>query len=290
MSSRLLRNAMLIIAAIGVGAANLSQAQSYASYDAPAQQVLHETLQLDVGLFVLGTQTKASLNGQGTNNPEYDFNRIFGTGYDNSRFRLDGVWRISDRNHVQFMYFTNGVSRTKTLDQEIDWGDAVYGVGAEVNSRTRLSVYELGYEFAFIKKQSFELAASIGIHYTKVTIDLNGMATVTPPGGPPMTVQGEAKEASVPAPLPVIGLRMGWAFTDHFMLDAQVQAFDLSYDQFNGHWTDFKAGVSYMINKHFGVGLGYDDFSTHLSLNKSTFQGQLNLGYRGGLIYLRGAF
>jgi hypothetical protein len=290
MSSRYLSNAMLVIAAIGVGAANLSHAQSYVSSDAPAQQLLNEAVQLDVGLFVLGTQTKASLNGQGTNNPEYDFNQIFGTGYDTQRFRLDGIWRISNRNHMTFMYFTNGVSRTKTLDREIDWGDAMYDVGATVTSRTRLSVYELGYEFAFIKKQSFELAASIGVHYTKVTIGLDGMATVTPPNGPPMTVNGEAKNASVPAPLPVLGLRMGWAFTDHFMLDAQVQALDLSIDSFNGHWTDAKVGVTYLINKHFGVGIGYDDFSTHLSLTKANFEGQLNLGYRGGLIYLRGAF
>jgi hypothetical protein len=290
MSSRLLNQAMLVIAAIGVGAANVSHAQSYASSDAPAQQLLTETLQLDAGLFVLGTQTKASLNGQGTNNPEYDFNQIFGTGYDTSRFRLDGIWRISNRNHVTFMYFTNGVSRTKTLDRDIEWGDAVYNADAVVTSSTRLSVYELGYEFAFVKNQSFELAAGIGVHYTKVTIGLDGTATVTPPNGPPMTVNGEAKNASVPAPLPVLGLRMGWAFTDHFMLDAQVQAFDLSYDSFSGHWTDFKVGVSYMINKHFGVGIGYDDFSTHLGLTKANFNGQLNLGYRGGLIYLRGAF
>ncbi len=290
MSSRFLSHAVFVIAAIGVGAANLGHAQSYVSADAPAQQLLNEAVQIDVGLFVLGTHTKASLNGQGVNNPEYDFDRIFGTGYDTSRFRLDGIWRISNRNHLQFMYFTNGVSRTKTLDQQIDWGDAVYDVGATVSSRVRVSVYELGYEFAFIKNQSFELAAGIGVHYTKMSIELDGTATVTPPGGPPMTVNGEAKQASVPAPLPVIGLRMGWAFTDHFMLDAQVQAFDLSYDQFNGHWTDAKVGVSYLINKHFGVGIGYDDFSTHLSVSKASFEGQLNLGYRGGLIYLRGAF
>jgi hypothetical protein len=289
MSSKFLNSAMFVIAAVGVGAANFGHAQSYVSSDAPAQQLLNEALQLDVGLFVLGTQTKASLNGQGINNPEYDFNQIFGLGYDTSRFRLDGIWRITDRNHIEFMYFTNGVSRTRTLDQQIDWGDASYDVGASVTARTRLSVYELGYEFAFIKKPTFELAAGVGIHYTKMSIDLSGTATVTQPDGSTMTVQAEAKEASVPAPLPVIGLRMGWAFTDHFMLDAQVQAFDLSYDQFNGHWTDFKVGVSYLINKHFGVGIGYDDFSTHLSLSKSTFEGQLSVGYRGGLIYLRGA-
>jgi hypothetical protein len=290
MSSRFLNHAVFVIAAIGVGAANLSHAQSYVSSDAPAQQLLTETLQLDVGLFVLGTKTNASLNGQGTNNPQYDFNHIFGTGYDTQRFRLDGIWRISNRNHLTFMYFTNGVSRTKTLDQQIDWGDAVYDVGASVTARNRLSVYELGYEFAFIKKQTFELAASFGVHYTKATIDLTGNATLTPPGGPPMMVNAAVKSASVPAPLPVLGLRMGWAFADHWMLDAQFQVFDFSYDSFHGNWTDGKLGVTYLINKHFGVGIGYDDFSSHLSIDKPNFNGKLNLGYNGGLIYLRGAF
>jgi hypothetical protein len=286
MRFKILNSAILLISTIGVGAANLSHA---GDYDAPAQELLKQTLQLDVGLFVLGTSTKASLNGHGTANPEVDFNHVFGTGYDTQRFRLDGIWRISNRNHLTFMYFTNGVSRTRTLDQEIDWGDAVYDAGASVTAKTRVSVYELGYEYAFVKNPTFELAAGIGVHYTKVTIGLTGTATVTPPGGPSTTVDGEAKTASVPAPLPVIGLRAGWAFADHFLLEGQVQWFDFSYDQFNGHWTDAKLGVIWMMNQHFGVGIGYDDFRTNLSIGQSNFNGKLVLGYHGGLIYLRGA-
>jgi hypothetical protein len=290
MHARILSYAMLVVAAIGLSAANLSRAEIYASSETVASQLLHETFQLDLGVFVLGTTTKASLNGQGVNNPEVDFNQTFGTGYDTQRVRLDGIWRISDRHHVEFMYFTNGVSHTRSIDpaDPVKWGN--YAFSGSVTAKNRLSVYELGYEYAFIKKPTFELAGGIGIHYTKVSIKLDGDATLTNPDGTTSMVTGAAKTASVPAPLPVIGLRSGWAFADNWVLDAQLQLFDFNYDQFHGHWYDLKAGVTYLFNRNIGVGAAYDDFSTNLDISQSNFNGRLKLGYRGGLIFVRGAF
>jgi hypothetical protein len=188
------------------------------------------------------------------------------------------------------MYFTNAVSRTRTIDKDINWGNDTFLANGDVTARTRLSVYELGYEYAFIRKDTFELAASFGIHFTKATLGLSGNATVTNSQGGGTSASGQTdKSASVPAPLPVLGLRAGWAFADNWMLDGQVQVFDFSYNAFHGNWTDFRAGVSYFFNRHIGVGVGYDDFSTHLSINKSSFDGRLNIGYRGGMIYVTGA-
>jgi hypothetical protein len=239
----------------------------------------------------LGQTTKASLNGQGTTNPEINFNQTFGTGYDTQRFRVDALWRITERNHIEFMYFTNGISRTRGIpdDDPLKWGD--YAFSGSVTAKSRLSVYELGYEYAFIKNPTFELAAGVGVHYTKLKLELDGTATVTPPPpAAPMTVNGAAKTASVPAPLPVLGMRTGWAFAHDWVLDAQVQALGFSYDQFDGNWWDIKAGVTYLFNKNIGLGLAYDYFSTKLNISQSNFEGRLDLGYRGGMVFLRGAF
>jgi hypothetical protein len=257
----------------------------------PSQQLLKERVVLNVGLFVVGTTTKANLNGQVVNNPQIDFNRSFGTGADTSRFRLDGIWRITERQHLQFMYFTNSKTGTRSIDTPIDWGDYQFQAGGDVTASNRLSIYELGYEYAFVHKPTFELAGSFGIHYAKVSLGLSGMATLIQPGG---TTTGSSfeldKTASVPAPLPVIGLRAAWAFSPHFLLGGQLQVFDFSYDQFHGHWTDFRVGLTYMFNRHIGLGLAYDDFTTDLSIARTDFNGRLNLGYRGGLIALTGAF
>ena len=256
---------------------------------APAQRFLTETFVLDVGIFVVGTDTKASLNGQNVNNPEIDFNHTFGTGSDTSRLRVDGLWRITPRQHVEFMYFTNSITRTRTLNDPIDWGDYQFQANAEVTAKNRLSVYELGYEYAFLRKPTLELAGSFGIHFTKASLALSGMATPILSTGQTSSFQVD-KTASVPAPLPVLGLRAGWAFAPHFLLAGQVQVFDFSYNAFHGHWTDFNVGLKYLFNSHIGIGIGYDDFSTNLSLSKNSFNGRLKLGYKGGLIQLTGAF
>jgi hypothetical protein len=37
-------------------------------------------------------------------------------------------------------------------------------------------------------------------------------------------------------------------------------------------------------------GVAYDRFATHVDLSKGGFDGRLNFGYQGALIYLRGGF
>jgi hypothetical protein len=265
------------------------------SSSAPSQQLLNARLVLDAGIFVLGTTTKANLNGQANgvtvNNPQIDFNHTFGTGYDTSRFRIDGLWRITPRQHVVFTYFTSATSRTRTIDNPINWGNDQFQAGGEVTARNRITVYELGYEYAFVRKPTFELAASAGIHYTKTSLELSGMATVIGSAGASTGSSFEdTRTGSVPAPLPLIGLRAGWAFAPHWVLGGSVQALDFNYDQFHGYWSDLQINLKYMFNRHIGVGLGYDDFSSHLTVSQNKFNGRLNGGYRGGLINITGAF
>jgi hypothetical protein len=265
------------------------------SSSAPSQQLLNATLVLDLGLFQVGTHTKANLNGtvngQIIDNPTIDFDHTFGTGADTSRFRIDGLWRITPRQHVQFVYFTSSISRTRTLDRTIDWGEDEFEAGAEATAKSRISVYELLYEYAFVRKPTLEVAASAGIHYTRFSLDLSGMATLINPGGGTTGASfQDTKTGSVPAPLPIIGLRADWAFASHWMLDGSVRALGFSYDQFHGHWTEFEAGIMYLFNRHVGLGVGYDDFSTNLSVTQNKFNGNLRVGYRGGMIHITGAF
>jgi hypothetical protein len=45
-----------------------------------------------------------------------------------------------------------------------------------------------------------------------------------------------------------------------------------------------------MFSEHFGAGIGYDRFATHVDVGKGSFNGRLNWGYQGLLVYLRGGF
>ena len=257
----------------------------------PTQQQLADRFVIDLGAFVVGTNLKATLNGTVKVNDGVDFDQVFGTDADATRVRGDVLWRITPGQHLRFMYFDNNVSRTRTIDKDIVWGDDTYKAGGAVTAQTRFKIYELDYEWAFLRRPDYELALAAGVHVDDFKAGLAGNATVTLPDGTTTpTATFQSNTASVTAPLPVIGLRGSWAATDHLMLEAGGQLFLFKYEGINGHWSDLRAGVTWLFNHHFGIGAGYDRFAVNVKLDKNSFDGRLTVGYSGLVIYARGAF
>ena len=100
----------------------------------------------------------------------------------------------------------------------------------------------------------------------------------------------QTKSSSLPAPLPVIGLRGGWVVAPQWYLDAQATFFKVNVDGYDGHWADLRLGATWMFSRHMGVGLGYNRFTTRVDVNRSDFNGRLNFGYSGVQAYLTGSF
>ena len=269
-------------------------ATATAQADSPAEDLLKDRFNVDLGTFVVGSDLNGSLRGSAnTNNQNIDFNKQFGTNADQTRWRADVLWRITQRQHLRFMYFSNDIKRTRTIDQDLAWGDYTFVAGGQVTAEQKFSVYELSYEFAFLRADNYEVVASGGIHYDDLTVTLSGNATLTvdtPTGPVQQPTTFTTKQSSVPVPLPVLGVRGDWAVSDHVYLDGSVQVFKLSYQGIDGNWSDLRAGAAWMFNHHFGLGIGYDRFATHIDLNKGSFNGRLNVGYSGVLIYARCGF
>jgi hypothetical protein len=203
------------------------------------------------------------------------------------------LWRITPTQHVRFSYFSNDVGRTRSIDQDLPWGDYTFKAGGQVTAETKFRVYELDYEFAFLRRRNYEIVAIAGIHLDDLTLKLSGNASLTvdtPTGPVEQPAMFTSTSHSVPAPLPVFGFRGDWAVSPQVYLDASAQLFSLSYQGINGNWSDLRAGATWMFSEHFGVGIGYDRFATHVDVGKGNFNGRLNWGYQGLLIYLRGGF
>jgi hypothetical protein len=254
----------------------------------PAQGLIDNSFVVSAGAYIVGTDLTAGLNGNAANNQEIDLNSNFDKPSDAKRGRIDVLWRITPRHHVRFLYFKNDVTRTKTLSQPIYWGDYTFTAG-DVESQSKLTVYELAYEYAFMRKPNYEVAASAGVHYMDMSLQFSGTATYndgTSTSSPSFT----SKTSNLPAPLPVIGIRAGWVVAPKWYLDAQAQFLQIKYEGYNGYWSDLRAGATWMFSKHFGVGMGYNAFAVHVDVNKPNFDGKLKLGYSGLQAFLTGTF
>jgi len=257
----------------------------------PAEHLLTDKWVINAGAFVLATHLDASLNGTasgGGASQDVNFDSAFGTGADATRVRADILWRFLPRHHLRFLYFNNDVSRTRNI-QPIDWGD--YTFSGDVTAQTKFNVYELAYEYAFLRAPNYEVVGSFGVHMEDLSLKLSGTAQLVDSNGLPVgTASYTSKTSSLPAPLPVLGVRGGYAIAPNWYLDGQAQFFKFKVDAYDGHWWDLRAGVTWMYNNHFGVGAAWNKFTTSVSVSKTNFNGDLNVGYSGPLLYLTGSF
>jgi len=275
---------LLLCGVFGATVAGPALAQSSSG----AEGLLNDTLVFNLGAFVHQTSTEANLNGSSVNNPEVDFDESFGKADDATRVRADLLWRITPEHRLRFMYFDNSTSRSKALAEDVTWGDYTFLAGSNVEFQQEFKVYQLVYEWAFMRRPTYEVAASFGVHYFDLNLRLTGNATVTDSSGNTTTAASRSRESDLPAPLPVIGIRAGWVVAPNWYLDAQGQWLKANFDGYDGYWSDLRVGATWMFHRNFGVGLGYNRFFTNFDVEKNDFNGRLKLGYSGLQAYLTG--
>ena len=238
---------------------------------------------VDLGWFFMSTDTRVRVDGETTDSmgTDFDYDDTFGLG-DFDRFRAEALWRMSARHVLRAMYFENNRSATREMSREIHFGDETYPVGATVTAESELTVAQLSYDYAFLRRDNYELAGGIGLHIMDLGLGLK--ATLTAQGGSVSRAVDES--ATTTAPLPVLGLRGMWRLPHNFYLTAQVQYFYLEFDPYSGSLTDLKATVVWQATEHFGIGVGYNDFGFRFDLDdEDRFNGRLRWNYGGAFAF-----
>ena len=253
-----------------------------------AQGLLDDPFVINGGVFVIGTDLRARLNGQTRSNPEIDFDETFGNASENRRGRLDMLWRISPNHHLRFLYFNDTSTRSRRLTKNIEWGDYTFLAGYDGESRVDGKVYELAYEYAIRRTPSSELNLSFGLHYMDLSTRVSGTATVV--GGNGSAAISATRTADLRAPLPVVGFRGGWVIAPDWYIDAQAQLFKANVNAVSGYWTDLRVGATWMFSRIVGVGMGYNAFSSDVDVDKPNYNGSARFGYSGLQVYLTGTF
>jgi hypothetical protein len=247
---------------------------------------LEQTFNVSAGLFAFGTETRIRLDGTNRDlGTEVDFDDTFGFD-DQNRLRIDGFWRFAERHKVRFLYFGSRSSSTRTLTDEIEYGDTTFPVNAQATAEVDTDIIELAYEYAFMRRDTFELAGTIGLHNLQIKSRLSATVSSSQGSG---GIERSA-EAEGDGPLPVIGVRGLWAFSNHFYLDAQAQFFAIQFDEYDGSLTDFKVSVVWQPTKYLGIGVGYNEFVTELDVDAERFLGELRFGYSGPLAFVSVGF
>jgi hypothetical protein len=258
---------------------------AHAAEESPAAErnPLDSKFIVDVGYFFMSTDMRVRVDGETSDavGSDIDYDDTFGIG-DFDRFRMDASWRMAPRHLLRAMYFQNNRHATRSIEREVNFGDETFPVGATVDAHSDLTVAQLSYEYAFLQRENYELAGSIGVHYVDMNLSLDG--TISAQGN--QASRSADVGASTSAPLPVLGFRWLWRLPHDFYVTAQAQYFYLQLDPYKGSLTDLKASVVWQATDHLGIGVGYNDFGFRFDIDaRGDFDGRLRWNYGGAMAF-----
>jgi hypothetical protein len=244
---------------------------------------LDDRVSVSLGTFLLETETRLRIDGATGRGTEFDAEGDLGL-HDADRLRVDAYWRFANRHKLRVMYFDTHRSAQHTVDRDLQVGDTVFPLDANLEASLETRVGEIAYEYAFLRKKRFELSASLGVH--NVRFDLGMAASQTSSG---RTLEAE-HSAAANGPLPVLGLHATWRLGERFYIEGQAQYFRLTFDEYDGRLEDYTASLVWSVFEHAGIGIGYNEFVTRLEVDAPRFDGDLRWRYGGMRIFVTASF
>ena len=246
---------------------------------AVAQATDYNKFGLSFGVFFSERETDTtvdtSLGAPGTN---VDLEDDLGLDKSTSVFRLDGFYRFAPKHQINFSAFDLSRSASVQIQKEFVWDGTLYEIDTVVNSDFDLQIYKLDYTWRFLQREKWYLGLTGGLYVADFDIRLESN-NVNPPDNDGLT-----------APLPVIGLRGEYSFSERWTFRADAEIFAFEYDDYDGSLYDLYAGVDYDFTEHFGMGIGINTLKMDIGVTKTSFAGNLDWQYTGALLFLKVEF
>lgn len=244
---------------------------------------LYQRFRIEAGTFASFFNTNLRLGsetlGIGT---EIDLEEDLGFDTRKFDFRAGGYVRLGRRHRISYGYFSLSRSSNAVLDEEIEFGDEIFPVDAEVDAEFRTQFALLGYAFSFLAREKVEVGIGLGLAamFTKAAI-----ATVGSVGEEEIDAREE--RTSTTLPVATLGLDVGWAPLSRLLVSGRVGGLYVSISTVTASVGDANVGAEYFLTRGFGLGARF--VYTKLQAEESE-DPQLKVTYRYSGLQLYGVF
>ena len=246
---------------------------------ADAKSAGTEKASLSLSIFLTHRDSTTRLDGSVSEpGTDVDLENDLGLKRSDAVFRVDAFYKFNEAHRIDVSWFDLSRTASKQIERDIEWNGTLYPLDTTVDSRFELDIYKVAYTWSFLRSERNFLGATGGLYIADTGTALSAGSI------------GAREVTSATAPLPVIGLRGQYFFTQKWSFRASGELFFFEQDDWDGDLLDVYVGVDYEFSDRFAVGLGFNSVTFDLGVSKENFTGQLDWGYSGGLVFLRGRF
>ncbi len=248
--------ALTAVAIVSIVLALPAGAQWAPSYE--AVKGMDESFRLDLGGFFQSFNTTVQrYDSAGVPGTEFNLDEIGGD-QNKTTFRLSGMWRFGRHGNLQFGYEGWKESNSHTLSRDIQWGDTVYHVGAEVDHQLNQNIAFLAYGYSFVNDGELEFGMSLGLaaYFNKLSLSASASAGGAGGGG---GAAASSTEKNFVAPIPVIGGYFNFTLLPRFFVWAKASGLPkITISGYSASMVDAQGGLSYYFTRNVGLGAGYE--------------------------------
>lgn len=229
---------------------------------------------LRVGTYIVDgadTQFSVSTNGLGT---VIDYSRDLNGESRDTIPRIDAYYRFNPRHRIDFTTFSIERQGSRTLNIDITIDDTVYSANETINSDIKYNLYKLGYGYSFYHSSRTELTVTAGLNFTSYDFEFSN------------TAGDKAESAGFTAPLPMFGLRMGFAITPKWSVNYVAESFFIDFeDTVKGALINYELNTEYKLFKNFAIGAGLARIGSSVEVNDDDYAGKVSDTYRGYTVF-----
>jgi len=244
----------------------------------PNHPALNDRFYFALGAFWPQSTTSAQLDstrlGVGAN---IDFENALGLSSDKTVPSFIGRWRFGERWRLEAEYFELNRGGSRSLERDIQFGDLVFPIRAQVTSKFDFSDLRLSVDYSFFRTLDKEVGVGVGLHAVAYDVSLASGVVGT-------------QQEDVIAPLPVFNLYGQFALTDRWALGARMSRLSLSWDRYDGSLTSLEIDVLYQPFRHVGFGFAERSLDIKLTVQDGNTQRKFKQALQGPLFYMNVSF
>ncbi|KPJ98637.1 MAG: hypothetical protein AMJ60_07600 [Desulfobacterales bacterium SG8_35] len=233
----------------------------------------------ELGGYFPSIDTELQINGIDIGD-ELDLEDKLGFSNSDTIWRLDGYWRFFKRHRLGFGFYQFNRDGSRTLDDEIEIGDEVFPIGAQVNSELNLGFYTIDYLYSFYQGEKWEISGLIGAYWVDFKFSAAGKLAI---GETEFDEFFESTDFN--GPLPHLGLAFEYYITPKWLAIVKGGYFQLSVADIDGKLLNLGAKLEYQFTRTFGLGVGYDSFRIDVTADDGELRSDIVYKYHGVQAY-----
>ena len=251
--------------------AGAADAPLAAEHETPAASRPKWEVQVGGYLPALSTKMRAETEVDGSLiGGEVDFEEDLDLDDKHSIFRVDAIYRLSERSAIDLTYYEFGRDATAMLTEDVQWRDIVFPAGSGVASSVDTKLIIAHYGWVLTESERSEVMGKVGLHYFRTAAKLEET------GG-----SGLVERASASVPLPTIGLEATRWLSPKWRLGGEFVGLSLNIGDYKGTWVDLGGTIEYFPNPDYAIGLGLSAFRLSIDADADNLLGALRYSHVG---------